>query len=181
MMAINAYLDFTEYEDPIKHFLDEVHYANLDKTRNKKADIFVMKGEVEMQDKIIDVGESKSGYFSLVETVKPYEDSFNNEDTYLTINIKYDPKYYAYSREVFGLFEFLCDIGSLTQALMIIGYILVSFVTKRLYVAQVLKDIYHAKFQRVKSSTTFKEDAEGSPPRSSSINGVLNTEQALNT
>lgn len=48
MMAINAYLDFTKYEDPITHFLDEVHFANLDKTRNKKVDIFVMKGEVEM-------------------------------------------------------------------------------------------------------------------------------------
>jgi hypothetical protein len=86
----------------------------LEKLRNKKADIFVMKGEVEMQDKIIDVGESKSGYFSLVETISTYEDSFNSEESYVVINIKYDPKYYVYSREVYNLLEFLCDIGSLT-------------------------------------------------------------------
>ena len=86
----------------------------MEKSRNKKADIFVMKGEVEMQDKIIDIGESKSGYFSRVETISTYEDSFNSEETYVTINIKYDPKYYVYTREVFSFLEFLCDIGSLT-------------------------------------------------------------------
>ena len=117
-----------------------------------------MKGEVEMQDKIVDIGDSKSGYFSLVETIKNYDDSFNSEDTYATINIKYDPKYYVYSREVYSLLEFLCDIGSLTQALMIIGYIIVGFITRRLYVAQLLKETYHTKVQRIDARTKFQED-----------------------
>ena len=111
-----------------------------------------------MQDKIVDVGDSKSGYFSLVETIKNYDDSFNSEDTYATINIKYDPKYYVYSREVYSLLEFLCDIGSLTQALMIIGYVIVGFITRRLYVAQLLKETYQTKVQRIDSRTKFQKD-----------------------
>jgi hypothetical protein len=86
----------------------------MEKSRNKKADIFVMKGEVEMQDKIIDVGERKSGTFSLVESTLTYEDSFNSEETYVTINIKYDPEYFVYTREVYSFLIFLSDVGSLT-------------------------------------------------------------------
>ena len=111
-----------------------------------------------MQDKIVDIGDSKSGYFSLVETIKNYDDSFNSEDTYATINIKYDPKYYVYSREVYSLLEFLCDIGSLTQALMIIGYVIVGFITRRLYVAQLLKETFQTKVQRINGRTKFQED-----------------------
>ena len=46
MMVINAYLDFTNYEDPITHFIDEVHFSHLEKNKNKMANIYVMKGEV---------------------------------------------------------------------------------------------------------------------------------------
>ena len=143
MMVINAYLDFTDYVDPIKHFIDEVHVSYLEKTRNKMANILVMKGEVALQDQIIDAGGGKDGFFALVENKQQLDDSYSpSEDTYLTINLSYDPKYYVFSREVFSLLEFLCDIGSLTQALMIIGYVVVTFFTRRLYIASVLKEMY---------------------------------------
>lgn len=55
-IVVNAYLDFTDYEDPVKHYIDDLHFFHLESSRHKKATIFVMKGEVDLADTLLQVG-----------------------------------------------------------------------------------------------------------------------------
>jgi hypothetical protein len=52
-IVVNAYLDFTDYNDPIKHYIDDLHFFHLESSRHKKATVFVMKGEVDLADTLL--------------------------------------------------------------------------------------------------------------------------------
>lgn len=83
MIVVNAYLDFTDYVDPVKHYIDDLHFFHLESTRHKKASVFVMKGEVDLSDDLLQVSSSWVGYFSLVEKTRAFDDAFqeyNSED-----------------------------------------------------------------------------------------------------
>ena len=44
--------------------------------------------------------------------------------------------------------ELLGDVGGLQQALYLIGLMLISYFTKRLFTSQLLRELYQAKFDR---------------------------------
>jgi len=54
--VVNAYLDFKDFNDPVKHFLDDPLFYHLETTRHKRADVYVMKSEVMLEDDIFQVG-----------------------------------------------------------------------------------------------------------------------------
>jgi hypothetical protein len=52
-IVVNAYLDFTDYDDPDKHYIDDLHFFHLESSRHKKATVFVMKGEIDLADTLL--------------------------------------------------------------------------------------------------------------------------------
>ena len=42
ILIVNAYMDFTDYNDPVKHFIDDPVFFHLESTRHNKAEIYVM-------------------------------------------------------------------------------------------------------------------------------------------
>jgi hypothetical protein len=53
---VNAYLDFSDYKDPVKHYIDDPLFYHLESGRHKRADIYVMKSEVKLEDGLFQVG-----------------------------------------------------------------------------------------------------------------------------
>lgn len=56
LLLVNAYLDFNDYNDPVKHFIDDPLFYHMESTRHKRADVYVMKSEVMLEDGLIQVG-----------------------------------------------------------------------------------------------------------------------------
>ena len=112
MVVINSYLDFNDYNDPIKHYIDDIHFFEIEPERTKRANIFIMKGEVSLEDSIFQLGYKRDGNFALVENTRTYEDSIS-DDTLATFYFRIDSKYYSYSRDVYTVLEFMGDIGGL--------------------------------------------------------------------
>lgn len=52
LVIINAYLDFNDYNDPIKRYVDDIHFFEIEHDRHKRANIFIMKGEVSLEDSL---------------------------------------------------------------------------------------------------------------------------------
>jgi hypothetical protein len=72
-----------------------------------------------------------------------YEDAL--DPTYplvITVYVRMDPKYFVYNRKVYSILEALGDVGGLYQMLFLIGLLIVSFFSKRLFVSSILKEIY---------------------------------------
>jgi hypothetical protein len=101
------------------------------------------------------VGDSWVGYFSMVEKTRSFDDAFkefdpNDDDTgiFSTITMRYDTKYYQYGRTVYTVLQFLGDVGGLQSSLLMVGAVLVSFFTHRLFLASIMKQMYYTKFDR---------------------------------
>ena len=160
-IVVNAYLDFTDYNDPVKHYIDDLIFFHLESTRHKKSTVFVMKSEVDLADYLLQVGQSWVGYFSLVEKTRAFDDSFheydpNDDDTgkYSSIILRFDTKYYQYGRTVYTVLQFLGDVGGLQSSLLMVGAVLVSFFTHRLFLASIMKEMYYTKFERGGASSS---------------------------
>jgi hypothetical protein len=50
----------------MKQFLDDSIFFQLETQRDKKADLYVMKGEVEMEDDFVHLGQSQEEEFPQV-------------------------------------------------------------------------------------------------------------------
>ena len=65
-----------------------------------------------------------------------------------SVYIRFDQRYYIYNRQVYSILNMLGDVGGLQQALYMIGLLFLSYFTKRLFVSQLLKELYQTKFNR---------------------------------
>ncbi len=50
MAFINSYFDFTDYEEPIKYFIDDSLFFQMESKRSKRANLYVMKAETQLED-----------------------------------------------------------------------------------------------------------------------------------
>jgi hypothetical protein len=112
LVVINSYLDFNDFNDPIKHYVDDILFFEIEHNRHKRANVFIMKGEVSLEDSVFQLGNNRNGNFALVENTRIYEDSLT-DDTLATIYFRIDSKYYSYTRDVYTVLEFMGDIGGL--------------------------------------------------------------------
>ena len=60
---VNSYFDFLNYEQPIQYFIDDSLFFQLESDKEKKANFYVMKGEMEMQDNIFQLGQQDQDDF----------------------------------------------------------------------------------------------------------------------
>ena len=65
-----------------------------------------------------------------------------------SVYIRFDQRYYIYNRQVYSILNMLGDVGGLQQALYMIGLLFLSYFTKRLFISQLLKELYQTKFNR---------------------------------
>ena len=76
------------------------------------------------------------------------------DNSYATIYFRLDSEYFEYHRDAYTFLEFLGDVGGLQSALILAGYLLVSFFTERLYLSSIIKKMYQIKFERQKKNTS---------------------------
>ena len=60
---VNSYFDFLNYQQPIQQFIDDSLFFQLESDKEKKANLYVMKAEMEMQDNIFQLGQEDKDDF----------------------------------------------------------------------------------------------------------------------
>jgi hypothetical protein len=85
----------------------------------------------------------------LISNIRSYDDKVSGDDGPIaSVFIRFDQRYYIYNRQVYSILNMLGDVGGLQQALYMIGLLVLSYFTKRLFVSQLLKELYQTKFNR---------------------------------
>lgn len=136
---VNRYFDYDDFESPVKTYIDDSLFFTLEKDRVKKANLYVMKSEVELQDEYFQLGQRNRYDFVQVENIHTYDDSNLDESGLLVeLFIRMDPRYESYERKIYSVLELLGDIGGLWQSLFLIGFLCVDFLSHRLFVASIL-------------------------------------------
>lgn len=62
--------------------------------------------------------------------------------------LRYDPKYVSYIRTIYSISDLLRDMGGLQTALHLIGMVVVTFFAKRIFIAQIVNELYQTKYDR---------------------------------
>ncbi|TNV83939.1 hypothetical protein FGO68_gene12436 [Halteria grandinella] len=156
---INSYFDFSDYTrrdlsheenidsvGVIKQYIDDRFFLELDPTRSKKANIFLMKSEADLQDDYVQLGQSDGIKFVEIYNKHVYESQYTNSGGYLvSFYLRYDSQYNSYNRQVYSIMAFLGDVGGLYSSLFSIGALFISFINHRLFISAILKNLYQVK------------------------------------
>lgn len=54
---INAYFDFESYDEPVKYFIDDQLFFNLEGLRKKQANMYIMQSQMQLQDMLLQLGQ----------------------------------------------------------------------------------------------------------------------------
>jgi hypothetical protein len=80
--------------------------------------------------------------------VKSYEDNFNDapeENFIVAIYMRSDKMYDSYERKVNDILTFMGDIGGLSETLINIGVLIVSFITQKMFMSKIVRKIYQIR------------------------------------
>ncbi|TNV73470.1 hypothetical protein FGO68_gene12963 [Halteria grandinella] len=171
---INSYFDFSDYtrrdlDDEenidsvgvIKQYIDDRFFIEIDPTRSKKANIFLMKSEANLQDDYIQLGQSDDIDFVEIYNKHVYENQYTDVNGYLiSFYLRYDSQYNSYNRQIYSIMAFLGDVGGLFSSLFSIGAIFISFINHRLFISAILKNLYQVKSFNHDESVSIVEKVE---------------------
>ncbi|CDW91220.1 UNKNOWN [Stylonychia lemnae] len=139
-------LDSYDPKERLQYFIDDSLLFEVESQRVKKANFYVQKSEGELEDSLLQFGQSELIEFHQVTNFKSYDDEYTDDDGYMiAIYIRFDRTYDNYERKVYGFLEFLGDVGGLQGSLISIGMFFVGFVAQRLFFSKIIKKIYQVR------------------------------------
>eukprot|EP00347_Sterkiella_histriomuscorum_P023757 403333491 len=152
---INQYFDFQDFSSPVKQYIDDSLFWELDTRINRMANFYIQKQEAQLQDDLLQLGQKKSLKFAQVSNQRTYDDFYDEAaGEFVAMYIRYDYRYDIYNRQVYSILVLLGDIGGLQQSLYTLGFLMIGFFSHRIFVSSILKQIYQIKYwqdQRVRN------------------------------
>jgi hypothetical protein len=81
-----------------------------------------------------------------VNNIKTYDDDYSASDGVLVaIYLRADKTYDNYERKVTDILTLLGDLGGLQEFFLLVGGLLVGFITQKMFMASIIKKTYHIR------------------------------------
>lgn len=92
--------------------------------------------------------------------IRTYDNDYSDSEGYLAaVYIRADKMFDSYERRVTDILTLLGDIGGLQDFFMMIGSLLVGYITQKMFMSTIVKKIYHIrKYENIISEATKKRD-----------------------
>ncbi|CDW88099.1 accessory gland protein [Stylonychia lemnae] len=145
---VNTFYDLTDFEpnQQIKPFIDDSLFFEIESSRSKKNNFYIQQQEAQLEDDFVQFGQSKNIIFHQVSNNRFYDNQYKKEQGYVVaVFLRYDNRYDVYERKIYSLLELLGDIGGLQGALMGIGFLLVGFISSRMFISDIMHKIYQVR------------------------------------
>lgn len=139
-MYTNTLLDFSEYESPVKTYIDEPISLQLDPTQEALVTMLVQPASSDLYDNYLEIWSQKSQDFFTIDTVRTSSQNMDPTTNVLaTVNVRLDTKSVVYGRVSESLLKALEAMGGFLESMMLIGTVLVIFFQKRLFKGAFIK------------------------------------------
>ena len=140
----NSYVDFEDYENVIKTYVDDRFSYRVSPGFLKEAQIYVRNNHVSLSDNIVQIGEGEQRQFYSVESSS---DDFVplNSLIYFSAYIRMESREDTYERVVFSFFDLTGLVGGVFEILEVTGGIFVSFFAHKLFMFSMLSDLYQVQ------------------------------------
>lgn len=140
----NAYVDFGDFESPIGTFFDDRNIFKLDPTFTKDINIYLRQNELDAQDAFFQFSSPEKDSFWSVDRREQDFSGFNGYN-YITVDIQLDPQKDSYSRTVYSFFDLTGQVGGVFEILTLSFGLMVGFITKRIFIFNLLEALYYTK------------------------------------
>ena len=98
VVYVNNYFDYGDFKTPVKPFIDDSLFWELESNKAKKANFYVMKSEANLEDELFQLGQTNDFEFSQASNQRTYEDSYSEWTGLVAFYIRYDYRYDVYQR-----------------------------------------------------------------------------------
>jgi len=156
---VNSYVDFSDFTPRqmddlndvenvgvVKQFIDDRYFFDLEPTRQKMANIYLMLSQAALQDDYVQLGQETDINFIEIENVDYYDDKYYEENGYIvSAYLRYDRKYNIYNRQIYNIMGLLGDIGGMYSSLYFLGMLVIGFYNRRLFISAILRNLYQVK------------------------------------
>jgi hypothetical protein len=79
---VNTYFDFFNFESPVKYFIDDSLFFELEAAKIKKTNFYIKKNEAELQEAVVQLGQKENLVFYNVDNIREYDDNYTDDDGY---------------------------------------------------------------------------------------------------
>ena len=143
-LMVNSYVDFDDYETPVKNYMDDRYSYRGVSTMNKRARIFIKENAVDLTDSLLPLGGSTEQSFLSVDSTDHDVQAFLGT-SYLEVMMVLDPEKTTYSRVVFSFFDLFGMLGGVFEILSILCGLIVGLFSKHILLFSMFKKLYHTE------------------------------------
>ena len=111
IMILNSYMDFNDYENPVKSYIDDRITSNLEPGHVKYVKMYAKLNKANLDDDYLELKSSEEREFFNVERVQN-ESTIDNENIF-NLSIFMDPNRDFYQRTVFTILDLFGTIGGI--------------------------------------------------------------------
>lgn len=143
MFYNNFYFDSTDFETPIKSFIDDKIWFKIMPNFRLDADVFVRRNYIVLQDNYIQLtGEDEDMFFSVSGKRETMDDYQIGDQKMVRVYFRMDSVVDTYERTVYSSGDFLAQVGGIFSFLKGIGAVLVYIFSERLLVSALAGKLY---------------------------------------
>ena len=145
ILVANSYVDFNDYENPVKRYFDDRYSYKLTPGFRKISRMFLRQNTAEFRDSLMDIGftDNKKFYSVGVEdsdfAIEP------SDGTLYDYVMLLDHNKDNYERSVYSLFDLSGQLGGLYEVLELFGKISVGFITSKMLILTMMSNMYHVQ------------------------------------
>lgn len=148
VLYANSYVDFNDYNTPVKTFLDDSHSYKIVPGYFKFSRTYFVYNQANFQDSLVDA--TFSNYQSFYSIEMSSDDFYLEEQTESGLGLANVALYMGdteklYERSVFNILELSGQLGGLYEAFDFIGGVSVKIFASKLLMMSLINNLYHVK------------------------------------
>lgn len=142
---VNSYLDFEDYDKPIKQYIEDRYTYRALPTYKKLIKMYIKENYVELSDNILGIGQSEEQKFLSVDNQIQdlHPSAVAAREVYFEILLTLDPQKDYYTRTVFSFLDLFGQLGGVFELMCIWMGLIVWFFAKNVMFFSIFKRLYH--------------------------------------
>jgi len=154
VLYINSYMDFDDYDNPVKNYIDDRHTFRGIPSYAKQVKLLIRENSVELSDSLLGLGSAEKKEFLNIE--KTFVDLHIFEvESYFEILFMLDSEKKTYSRVAFSFLDLFGKLGGVFELLSISMGLLIGLFSKDLLLFSIFKRLYHTQADEKGSDSNF--------------------------
>ena len=145
-IIVSTYLDYDDYDNPIKTYVDSLDLVNMLVNYTNIYDVKVKQNQAFLADNLIyNSGFDTLTFYNADDREYRVENLEFNHDLSLIVYINLDHKSDEYERTVYSFLDMFGFLGGLFDFMYFTGFLLINFLIKNMYFGDVLSRLYHVE------------------------------------